>query len=388
MTHSSLHSGRHSTGIRFHRFFILTCALGLVIVCHWNEAVAQSADRAPVVVQLRRHPQVSQREVRLADIATIQTSSDSVAAALGQLDVATIDADSTAVEIRKSFVRIRILLSGWDSGIVVTGPDELLVEFTPPKPLNDVDIEQAALETMCSVMGVEESELKVRLTAPFIQSLPSNIQQLGGLRADVLPPLRSDPGQSSMTVRLWKDHVQVASRSARFDVLKRQRVAVMRVSLQRETEIQPDDVQFENRFLATTVDEPVENDVYGQIVRTPLSPGQMLSMRDLKPATTRHSEIAVRARTRVTATVQTGPLRVQLARAEAMNDGRIGETIMVRNLESGRTFSARVVGAGAVEIVLRTQRAQTTDASSVRTADPSSEPQDREQRSVRKNPDV
>lgn len=308
---------------------------------------------AQILVRLRPDPVVHQREVRLADVAAIQAPTPQIAAVIGRADVATIGPTETSVVLKKSYARIRLMLAGWQSSLVVDGPESIIVTYAPPKPLTDIDVEQAAEDMMQNILGAEDGEIRVRLTAPFVQTLPQDVREMSGLRIDVLPPLKAQPGQTSMMVRLWKDETQITVRTARFDVLKRQRVAVTRISLQREKAIGPGDIQFENRFLPVTADEPAEEDVLGMQPRTSLAAGQVLSMRDLNRPTAGRQEVAVRTRDKVTATVVNGSLRVQLSRAEALQQGHVGDTINVRNIDSGKIFAARVVGAGNVEIRLR-----------------------------------
>jgi hypothetical protein len=61
--------------------------------------------------------------------------------------------------------------------------------------------------------------------------------------------------------------------------------------------------------------------------------------------------VIVHQRQRVMMQVQMGGLNVTAA-GEAQQDGRLGQTILVQNMESKKTVTARVTGPGTVEIEL------------------------------------
>ena len=65
------------------------------------------------------------------------------------------------------------------------------------------------------------------------------------------------------------------------------------------------------------------------------------------------AEYAVRSRDKVQMTARKGPLVVVLRGAEAQQQGRVGEWINVKNLQSNRIVAAKVVGPGEVEIPLQ-----------------------------------
>lgn len=68
-------------------------------------------------------------------------------------------------------------------------------------------------------------------------------------------------------------------------------------------------------------------------------------------ASVQSTEVMVKARQRVTMLVRSGALNVS-AVGEAMQEGRLGQTIQVMNVDSKKMLSARVSGPAAVEIEL------------------------------------
>lgn len=309
---------------------------------------------AQIILRLPPNVTVHSRNVRMIDIVTPSVADQRAALMLRLADVATIKPDSSEVEIKKSFLRIRLMLAGWsEDRFRIDGPDTVVVRFEEGRVTTDSDVEKAATETMAVVLGARDEDLRVRLSRPFMQSLPSALQTKYGLRVEVSAPVRAEPGTTSLTVRLWDGRNLALTRTGRFDVLKKHRVAVSRVSLQRDVTIDRDDVQFENRFLPAVTDEPQEEDIYGQRVRTPVRAGQILSLRDVSRPLPQERVVVIRSHDKVQVTAISGPLKIRMRQAEALQQGRIGDIISVRNVESREVITGRVTGPGAVEIRIR-----------------------------------
>jgi flagella basal body P-ring formation protein FlgA len=122
------------------------------------------------------------------------------------------------------------------------------------------------------------------------------------------------------------------------------------VSLQRDDIVGERDVHFETRFLAVDQDEPDEDQVVGQRVRTTLGPGSILSLNDLADPPPQARPLVVHKRDKVRVTAVSGNVRVVLEAAEAMDAGRVGDAIRARNLQSGKIISGRISGPGRLEI--------------------------------------
>jgi flagella basal body P-ring formation protein FlgA len=85
-------------------------------------------------------------------------------------------------------------------------------------------------------------------------------------------------------------------------------------------------------------------DAVGQGLRRPLPPNAILGPAVLE------SPVLVRRGERVTVSVRTGGIAVS-SQAEALRDGRRGERIQARNLQSRRTIELTVTGPGQGEIL-------------------------------------
>ena len=81
--------------------------------------------------------------------------------------------------------------------------------------------------------------------------------------------------------------------------------------------------------------------------RRPDTPIRLPSLPNMPEPRDRNPEVAVRNRDKVRLVVQIANTKIE-TRAEALEDGRLGEIIRVRNLTTGETRSVRIEGAGVV----------------------------------------
>ena len=308
---------------------------------------------ARVQIELRPEAAVESSEIRLGDIADIRGAARRSSTTLQKLDIAQLREGQDRLSIRLSRVAIRLQLAGWSlQDFQVDGAKTVLVTRRIPELVTDTAIEAAALDTMRKTFNVPSEELRVRLTSPFMKSLPRTIQQDESLRLEVLPPLNSRIGAVPLTVRLWRKSRLVNTRTGRFEVLRLQKVAVSRTSMPRTHVVDDRDFQMESRFLAAQADQLEESQVVGSQVRTSISAGAIISLRDLQPAKKLQEQQIVRNRDNVQVTAFSGGLKVQLTSAQALQSGRRGDTIRVKNLKSNEILTGRVTAPGKIEIRL------------------------------------
>jgi flagella basal body P-ring formation protein FlgA len=235
--------------------------------------------------------------------------------------------------------------------IRVIGSPEVRVSFRQPELLTDTVIEEAATEVAFAIMGGDREDLVVKLQSVFVQSLPPNIRDIDGLMAKVNPPQKVGPGRSIMQIQIWDGDRIVTTRSAAFDIRKRQTVAVARIALTRDKPIDERSVQFERRFVSTTLDELDGSQVFGQRVRANVVPGTILQARDFQ-TTPAGGRILIKKGDLVTAYARAGKLQTRLRNVEAMQDAGLGDNIKLLNRESDNLFSGKVMSPGTVLVII------------------------------------
>lgn len=308
---------------------------------------------AQVRIELRADAAVRTDEILLGDVADISGGTAQARAQLSSVNVAMFRKDEPTRTIRQSLIAIHLQLAGWSAdSFQLTGPGTVRVSRSGPERLSDMTIEAAAAATIQAALNLPAEDLRVRLSSPFTTSLPGVLQKDEHLTVKVLPPLSSRLGGVPLTVQLWQGSRLVHSRAGRFEVYRRHQVVVSRTSLPRNHIITDEDVQAEVRFLATPADQFQLHQVVGQKVRTNVPAAAIISRRHLQPAAAPQKEQIIRQRDNVQVTAVNGRLKVKLTSAQALQSGRKGDTIRVRNLKSNEVLTGKVTAPGHVEIRL------------------------------------
>ena len=321
--------------------------LAVVIV-----ACSQTILAEELIIELKDVATALSPQVLLRDVAKVKSRSISDQMAAEAIELRLLDLTVPEETIKARSITTRLVLAGWlVDEIRITGSPEVRVSFRHPELLTDTVIEEAATEVAFAIMGGDREDLAVKLQSVFVESLPPNLRDVDGLMAKVNPPERVGPGRSTMQIQVWDGDRIVATRSAAFDIRKRQTVAVAKVPLTRDKPIDERSVRFEKRFVSTTLDELDGSQVFGQRVRANVVPGTILQARDFQ-TTQAGARILIKKGDLVTAYARTGKLQTRLRNVEAMQDAGLGDNIKLLNRESDNLFSGKVTSSGTVQVVI------------------------------------
>ena len=327
-------------------------AKAVLLVCGLVVSSSLRASAGEIRIRLNPSATVTSSQVLLGDVATVTSVNASRKREAEALEIRLLDLLNESEAVTAKSIRTRLVLAGWDlDEFSLAGAASVEVSYREPQILNDADIETQAHKALCTALDAEEKDLRVLLQNAFVQSLPANIRDTEGLRAEIVPP-RKGLGMVSMQIQLWKDKELLTTRTAAFEVRKRHRVAVARVSLTRDVPLNENTVQFENRFLSTEVDELDSSQVLGRNLRSSVVAGSILQMRDMQNSSGR-TQAMIRKGEPVQVIVIAGRLRTAMQNAEALQDGNLGESIRLKNRESGQEISGQVLGPGQVLIRVR-----------------------------------
>ncbi len=328
--------------------FVCRLAIGFVFC----GSVSNFSDAADLLIDMKPAANVTSGQVLLRDVARLTCANLVTLTEVGSLEIRVLNEAHDSETITAKKVAQCLVISGWSfDEFVVTGATSTLVTFSEPNVLSDEQVEQAALQAIVEMMGVNEKDLTVRLQNPFVSALPKELRDRDGLRVVVLPP-KKGIGTVIMQVQVWHDKDLLANRSTAFDIRKRHRVAIARVSLSRDMPLDEHSVQFENRFLSSEMDELDAVQVIGQQVRSNIVSGSVLQMRDLHTVRTSLQPLVKKGET-VRVMTMAGKLRTTYRNAEAMQNGMLGESIKLKNRESGQEIIGTVAGPGVVKIRIR-----------------------------------
>ncbi|WP_437227762.1 flagellar basal body P-ring formation chaperone FlgA [Planctomicrobium sp. SH661] len=314
--------------------------------------VAQESLPTVATVQLKEVVTFTDSQVKLGDVATITDQDPVRRKALAELDLATFQADRD-LTIDRSFVEIRILLAGHDAGrVLVKGPEKITILAPPEFALNDLGVEQAVFEALTRQFSIPPEDLRVKLVSPFISSGIPGLESLKHPRLELMPTPQLPLGRVQLTVRVLDQSRVVVARPVAFEVSRRQQVVVATSSLDRANIVTADHIREESRFVDGPIDRLTASQVIGRKVIMPFRPEEVITLRHLGQPAEEESPVLVQPRDAVRLIAKKKNLLVTIPVAEALQAGRKGQLIRVRNVQSNQVVTGVVVARGEVHVIL------------------------------------
>ncbi|QDU40234.1 flagellar basal body P-ring biosynthesis protein FlgA [Maioricimonas rarisocia] len=311
------------------------------------------AGQSDVTVVLMPSARVETLTVRLGDIARVTAADPLEREQLEALDLTLLDQQELQDTVLRELVVVRLMLAGFDTDrVAVRGAPLTLVQFRAAAPFTDASVEELISEKLHRSMGLPPGDVQVRLTIPVVESWLDSFDDQDNLRLEVLPPVAARLGRVTLTLRLFQGDSLLSSRQIPVELLRKQQVVVARASLQRGQVITADMVMLESRLLGERVDELTQEMVVGKSVRFAAEPGDVVTLRHLEAPPVAEEPILVNPRESVRLFARKGGLTVMIPVAEALQAGREGDLVRVRNLQSNKIVTGRVVARGEVEVPL------------------------------------
>jgi hypothetical protein len=286
----------------------------------------------PVTVELKSTAAVGTALVALGDVATVSGGDDATRARVARIDVAEFKPRENATAVGRKAVEYRLSLAGFDASAVrVTGAERAEVTLTR-RPVTAEEVVAAARDELFRHYPNPKS-LSIDLATPVVVKMPE--VPVGEKVAVVAKP----HGKPAAAGRVQMD----VTVSAGGETL---------LSLAVHLNVQP--------FVALAPLPPLaplEPPLPGASapLAPPAAPGAPPIPPTLPPTAavppTPAGEVLVKPRQRVEVQVNSGGLKVT-AVGEAQQPGKLGQTILVQNIDSKKTISARVTGPGTVEVDL------------------------------------
>jgi flagella basal body P-ring formation protein FlgA len=269
-----------------------------------------------------------------------------------QIEVCEFDEKTKERTISHINIRSRLVLSGVTLDHVrLFGNKECLVSFGISNHVTDQEIEVEAHRLLCDEMGADPRDLSVNLQSALMATMPPKIQDMNDVQVKVVPPSRINLGSLNMGVQFWHDDKILVTRFAVFSVRKRHRVAIAKASLSKAVPLGEQSIDFEERFLATPADELTFEQISGRSVKSVVQAGAIIQLKDLQSSETGKA-VVIRKGDNVKVAAVIGSLRVEMANAEAVQDGGLGDFINLKNRETGKTIVGEVKARGRVLIEL------------------------------------
>ena len=203
------------------------------------------------------------------------------------------------------------------------------------------DIVRGALRR---VLGVDDADLRVtwdRRDDDFLR------RPLWGVRVETQPSTSNSSARQAIAVRLYEGQTLLEERSVRADVQVHTPVLTLTRQIERRESIRESDLAAQKLWMAPDGARPISShkDAVGRVAESRLEAGLVLRESHVQ------QPIAVKRGERVIVHCISGGIALK-AKARALSDGRIGQSVEMRLEGRDGTFMARVSGQGVAVLNL------------------------------------
>lgn len=325
----------------------LNCVSGRCCAQQQRETQA----REPIVLTLRATATASGSQVKIGDIADLQGCNKSKRERLALLDLAELPLSSQPILVTQQQIGFRLQLSGLAAGSYrLEGASCVRVSRPAGQGLEDkiAAVARQALEQKLSGQGDDyKIELAQPVSLPPLSADGRDIHLEGELRSQIVPPCRV-----AIEVGIYVRGARRNGVLVYLDVKKLQSVPVALRRIDSGERLSADNVRLER--VPVSISSPVHSvskeaftSLMGRRARRMISAGHPIEPEDVAEETQDAAVIHANDLVHLIATV--GPLQVK-TRGEALQNGRVGQAIQVRNLDSKSIVTGRVVDRSTVEV--------------------------------------
>ena len=339
--------------------------------------VATAKASSPLVLALRSRVQVAGREVLVADVAAVSGGTAEQRQRVEKLDLNDALATGESIEIAPPQIEFRLRLAGIDpddvsirgsavlvtAGRAVSSPGRVTAVReasvqTLSQPARSTDtgstleqlVFQAAEDCVRDKLPWSADDVTVRLAVP----LPREVTQAVAASDYVCRASLRTNGPA-----VGRIQVQVVAEAPRkrsidvtvhLDVRHFDGVVLAAKALERGHTIQAADVYVDRQDVTTLSDYCSNADLLvGATVKRSVRPLMPVKLSDAESSRSAANAVLVKRRDRVRMVAKIGSHSISTT-GEAQQEGRLGETIRLQNIESKSFVQGRVTAANEVEI--------------------------------------
>ncbi len=350
---------------------------GVVVASPPVPVVATAKTTSPLVLALRSRVQVVGREILIADVAAVSGGNAAQRKRMEELDLNDALATGESIEIGSPQIEFRLRLAGFDSGEVSirgsavritsgravsptgrTTSDRDANAQAPSQHVRSSDsiatleqlVAQAAEDCVRGKLPWSADDVVVRLAVPLPReltqvtaasgyscrtSLRTNGPAVGRIQVQVVA---ESPGEQSFDV------------AVHLDVRHFDGVVLAAKALERGHTIQAADVYVDRQDVTTLSDYCSNTDLLvGATVKRSVRPLRPVKLSDAESSRSAANAVLVKRRDRVRMVAKIGSHSISTT-GEAQQEGRLGDTIRLQNIESKSFVQGRVTAANEVEI--------------------------------------
>ena len=308
-----------------------------------------ATDREVVLVTLRSQATSGGSRVCIGDLAGLSGGDRTLREAIGLLDVADVPEPGTALWISKEQVFYRIRIAGIDpQQFRMEGMKTVQVARTSAHQPED-EIIAVAKKFVAKSLPAEAQDISIQLARP-VSGIPARLPT--GEKPRLEPRFETPTvplGHVQVSVAMIVGGQVLATIPVHFVVQLRQNVAVTTRRLERGEPLNDKNVFF-MPFTVERLEDYVTTpqSLVGQRTKRFVSAGQPLTKSDIEPSPS-ELPILVKQQRLVKMVAQVGGLEIGTV-GEALQDGRAGELIRVRNIDSQLVVVGKVVDRSTVQV--------------------------------------
>ena len=305
------------------------------------ERVEGSVASAKALVAYRAESTVNGPVVRLGDIAEIRSKDPALAQRLGAIEVGRSPLPGLSRILDPAYIQARLRLERVDPSAIVFDTPPSITVLAASQRVGGEELLETVRKHILSARRADAMDLAIQATAPprdLVLPTGSLILKVRGA------PAPDGTGTAAPLVEAWVDGTLVRTvsvpvrLSALFDVLVASHPIAQRAL------IGPEDVRVDRREILAG-QEPLREvgAVLGRRAMRNIAPGEpiLATLVELPPLVRRGEIVQLLA--------EGHGLRAA-TQAEAREEGKLGQTIRVRNLTSGKEIYGQVQAEGIVRV--------------------------------------
>jgi flagella basal body P-ring formation protein FlgA len=302
-----------------------------------------------VTVTVQATATVSESRVQVGDVARLEGGSALVRQQIARLDLADLPSGESAMAVLREQVYYRIRISD-------INPEQYRVEGAAQVhvrrdhyQVSEADLVAAAREQVLQHLPARPEDISIQPIQPLhLPPIPNTCREDIRLQAEYRSPAMP-LGRVRVEVAILVHGERRAVIPVNLEVRMYQTVVLTSRRIGAGEPLTPGNVYLDRRALDTLLSYLPEAELRrGKKTVRALGAGQMVLSADVAAAPL-DSPVLVKAQTPVKMVARLGSLEV-VAQGEALQDGRAGQLVRVRNVDSSKVVVGKVVDRSVVEV--------------------------------------
>ncbi len=319
---------------------------GLVILIFGSICHPVFAEDEPLQITLASNVLVNRVDVTLGDVAQVRGGDSVQLRQIRSIDLQRLDDEKSCI-LSAEFIRLRLILANYtEDQLQFRGADQVIVQLDEQKASIEQVIQQSIEQAVSDRVEYPISSIQVRILQPIQRHWGINASQLATLTPKISLPEGAILGRQTIVVHLQDQDRLYATKSVPCEIAILQDELRLTKHVARGEVISAENTVLKERFLTSSTGHLTLTNALGRRVRRSMEVGERLSSHDLLPENENtNSEIVIKSRSAIRLIAKMGQLEIMVPMAEALQSGRVGQIIRVKNLQSNRIVNARVVNA-------------------------------------------